>query len=219
MPTPRRWRRRGAPRRVARPDPIALVKAWVRRVVVGEGLCPFAAGPLASGRVAFARIEGPDVAHVATEIGLAARRLLAAPPARIETVLLVCSEPWLSFDAALDVAALVSAHLEATGLADRLQVVTFHPDFRFEGAEADDPANATNRAPHPVFQLLRQASVHQATEGRDPAHIWRRNAAHLRRLGPAAVARLSDPAHLMQVETPEAVGPKSRSRPAGRARS
>ncbi len=172
-------------------DPVRRVEAWVRRFVVGQGLCPFAAAPLDAGRVIFERIGGADPLAVATEIGLAARRLLARPADEVETVLLVCPEPWLDFEALLAVADLASAHLDDTGLSAAVQVVAFHPEHRFEGAAADDPANATNRAPVPTFQLLRQESVARAVA--DPAEaerIWRRNVAHLRRLGAEAVARL-----------------------------
>ncbi|MTB50094.1 DUF1415 family protein [Lewinella sp. W8] len=42
-------------------SPTAAVTDWVHTVVVGFGLCPFAAHPLRNGQVAFLEIDAPDI--------------------------------------------------------------------------------------------------------------------------------------------------------------
>ncbi len=65
-----------------------------------------------------------------------------------------------------------------------LQLASFHPDYRFEGAEPDDPANYTNRSPYPMFHLIREASLAQALEGyTNPQQIPRHNIEKMRKLG------------------------------------
>ena len=66
-----------------------------------------------------------------------------------------------------------------------IQVAHFHPDFQFEGTDADDVTNFTNRAPYPVLHLLREDSVERAvaSEGGDAEAIVERNLKTLRDLG------------------------------------
>mmetsp|Transcript_17970 Transcript_17970/g.68130 ORF Transcript_17970/g.68130 Transcript_17970/m.68130 type:complete len:182 (-) Transcript_17970:153-698(-) len=108
-------------------------------------------------------------------------------------------------------------------LGGRVQLVTFHPRYRFqdglnaEGPDvmdvdeaflrgagikgmlpeqlqeiikadlAEDPADYTNRAPFPIFQLLRTAEVSEAIASRggdeNMSAIWERNVEHLREKG------------------------------------
>ena len=180
-----------AARRPTAASAVAETRAWVERAVIGLRLCPYAGAPHRLGRVRYAcsHAREPDalVADLADEI----RRLVAAPPETIETTLLV--HPWVlrgfeAYNAFLDVADALLDTLGATGL---LQVASFHPDYRFAGARADDIANATNRSPHPMLQLLREASVAAAVDaGADAEAIVDANVATLRRLGAAGWDRL-----------------------------
>ncbi|CAN0551372.1 unnamed protein product [Ectocarpus sp. 8 AP-2014] len=40
-----------------------------------------------------------------------------------------------------------------------MKLATFHPQYRFEGSEEDDPSNYTNRSPYPVLHLLLEDQV------------------------------------------------------------
>jgi hypothetical protein len=63
-------------------------------------------------------------------------------------------------------------------------VASFHPDYVFADAEADDIANHTNRAPYPTLHLIREASLARATAAYpDAADIYERNIETLRQLG------------------------------------
>ena len=56
------------------------------------------------------------------------------------------------------------------------QLASFHPDYRFEGAGPDDPANYTNRSPYPMLHILRETSVEQALKNYpNPEKIPERN--------------------------------------------
>lgn len=62
--------------------------------------------------------------------------------------------PDMSFDDYLD---LLGAAEEL--VPEAYQVASFHPDYVFKGVDPSDPANSTNRAPHPVLHILRQSEV------------------------------------------------------------
>lgn len=167
-------------------DPGEQTRRWLAEVVVGLDLCPFARVPWAQGKIAVEVAEVADLEAVLTELLLAATRLLRGPH---ETTLLVLPGGVLQdLDDLLDAVDMAEALLDRSGHADRVQLVGFHPAYRFADAEPDDPANATNRSPHPMVHLLRRADVARAAATHpDVAGIPARNVALLRGLGADAV--------------------------------
>ena len=65
----------------------------------------------------------------------------------------------------LAVAERCEAMLEESGLDARIQLATFHPAYRFEGEEIQDPGSFTNRSPYPTMHLLRVVDVSRAIDG------------------------------------------------------
>jgi hypothetical protein len=157
------------------------LKTWLQEVVIGLKLCPFAKEPWEQQRI---RIV------VCTEEGAEALvhclyeeldRLDATSPEALETTLVAASAQLQDFEDFLDLLAVADALIDDCGWRGQYQIVGFHPDYCFEGVAADDAANYTNRAPMPVFHLLREASIEAAVSGlSDPASIYERNIALLR---------------------------------------
>lgn len=164
---------------------------WLERVVVGLGLCPFAAPVVAAGGLEILVSDARDPDTLTADLDDALRRVAATPARELETLLLVVEHLLGDFDdfnAFLDVA---DALLEARSLDGVIQVASFHPAYVFEGAAADDPANRTNRAPYPTLHLLREASVARAVaEHGDTAAIPERNQRLLRGMSVAELGRL-----------------------------
>ena len=76
------------------------------------------------------------------------------------------------------------AAIRNLGQDGSLQIASFHPAYEFAGSAPDDIANRTNRSPHPMLHLLREASVDRAVAAfPDAAAIYERNIDTLRRLG------------------------------------
>ena len=67
--------------------------------------------------------------------------------------------------------------LEDNDLVGVLQVAPFHPLFQFEGSDVDSPDNWTNRAPYPLFHVLREDEVERAADSLegDASRVWKRN--------------------------------------------
>jgi hypothetical protein len=147
---------------------VDAVRTWLRERVVGLGLCPYAAGPLAAGRVRLAVAPG-DLEARLTAVYLEAERLLAADPASCETTLVLLPDAPASFLDFYDETELAERLVEQAA-GEELQVVTFHPRFRFADADPADPANGVNRAPVALWQLLREASVARVVEA-DPDRV------------------------------------------------
>ncbi|MEO6410183.1 MAG: DUF1415 domain-containing protein [Burkholderiaceae bacterium] len=163
---------------------LAETRAWLERAVIGLNLCPFAKAPHAKGQIRFVLSRAADDEGLLADLQSELETLIEADPARIETTLLVHPLLLADFDAFNDFLDPAEALLEAMELVGVVQLASFHPRFRFEGTEADDLSNATNRSPYPTLHLLREASVERAVEAfPDPAAIFEANLATLDALG------------------------------------
>ena len=115
-------------------------------------------------------------------------RRLDAEPA-IETTLMILPDGMSDFEDYLDLLNVAEALLEAEGYAGIYQLASFHPEYVFAGAPAEDPANYTNRSPWPMWHLLRETSVEAAVAAYpDPESIPERNVDALREAGHAVLA-------------------------------
>jgi hypothetical protein len=173
-------------------NPVEEVRDWINRVVVALNLCPFAKAPLDAGRVRIAASRGQDAPSILADL-LHEIALLDDEDPEADTTLLVITALSLDFDAFVELIDMAEALLSAAGHDGRYQLAHFHPDYVFEDAEPDDPANHTNRAPHPALHILRWDQVAEAVASHpDVAAIPERNQALLRKLGATGIAKLRD---------------------------
>lgn len=163
---------------------IAETRAWVDRVVIGLNLCPFARAVQVKNRVRYA------VSHASVAQGLLMdlcdelQLLAAADPELTDTTVLVHPRVLADFDDYNDFLGIAEAAVAELGLEGELQIASFHPDYRFDGTDADDIGNATNRSPWPTLQLLREASLDKAVAAfPDPEAIYENNIRTLESLG------------------------------------
>lgn len=165
-------------------DPISATRRWLQRAVIGLNLCPFAKAVHVRNQVRYVLSEATTQTALLAELTRELEFLHAADPAMVETTLLVHPHvlgDFLDYNDFLDDA---DAAVEALGLEGEIQVASFHPDYVFAGSDADDPANCTNRSPHPMLHLLREESVARAVETfPDPDAIVDRNIETMERLG------------------------------------
>ena len=168
-------------------DPSRVARAtelWVRDLVVGLNLCPFAAMPLQQGRIRFQVCGETQFENIYRALLAEMGQLVGIPAEETETSLFIVPQGLEAFDDYLELLYAVDAVIPEAGLDGVLQLASFHPDYRFEGVEVDDPANYTNRSPYPMFHLIREASLEQALTGYpDPELIPQRNMEKLRELG------------------------------------
>ena len=168
-------------------DPSRVARAtelWVRDLVVGLNLCPFAAMPLKMGRIRYRVCGETQFENIYRALLAEMGQLVGIPAEETETSLFIVPQGLEAFDDYLELLYAVDAVIPEAGLDGVLQLASFHPDYRFEGVEVDDPANYTNRSPYPMFHLIREASLEQALTGYpDPELIPQRNMEKLRELG------------------------------------
>jgi len=149
-------------------------QAWLRDVIIKHNFCPFAKREYDKGGVHYAVIETAEVQAQLDQILLHCAQLDKTETR--ETSLLIFPASLSDFEDYLDVLHLANMALTEQGYDSIYQLASFHPDYRFDGAPDDDPANYTNRSPYPMIHILREASVALAVKNHpDPEGISERN--------------------------------------------
>lgn len=172
----------------------AHTKQWLEKAVIGLNLCPFAKAPYVKGRVRIAVSEARHLDGFLEDLDRELQRLGDTSAEELETTLLVHPTlfgDFLLFNDMLDIADQAVADNQLEGV---VQIAPFHPDFQFEGTEADDISNYTNRSPYPTLHLIREKSIAKAAEAfPDAAAIFGRNIALLEEMGHEGWRRLDIP--------------------------
>ena len=159
-------------------------RRWVQRAVIGLNLCPFAKSVEVNQRLRVVASPARTPEDLLKELAHELLALNRADPDETETTLIV--HPWvlndfLDFNDFLGAADALVDDLELDGV---LQVASFHPDYQFEGTDADDVDNLSNRSPYPTLHLLREESIERAVESMpDTDAIYEANIDTLRRIG------------------------------------
>lgn len=170
---------------------IAQTKKWILDVVIGCNLCPFAAREFKRSTIHY-QIESSSRPESCLRAFLLECQRLDENPA-IETTLLIFPGACQQFDDYLDLVAMAEELLETEGYEGVYQVASFHPDYCFADAAAEDPANYTNRSVYPMLHLLREERLENALANwPDPESIAERNVAFTRKKGLAYMKMLRD---------------------------
>jgi uncharacterized protein len=164
-------------------------------MVIGLGLCPFADKAHGAGTIRYAICSSSDPAAVLQSFVDELHHLVRTPRSEIETTLLITPAIHPEFLDFNDFVGQAEDEVKRLALTDTVQIVGFHPRFRFEQMLEEAPENYTNRSPHPILHLLREISVTEASETfGDLGEIPKKNTATLQRLGIAGILeRLKGP--------------------------
>lgn len=172
-------------------DPLQATRNWVERFVIGLNLCPFAGVPAAAGRIRYVVSAAKDIDILYQDLLTELAFLVDADVEEVETTVLVHPHVLQDFEQYLDFLAIVDEALEAADLEGILQVASFHPDYQFEDAPADDVSHYTNRSPYPMLHILREDSLSAAIDLHpDVEGIPARNVEKMRVMGLANVVAL-----------------------------
>ena len=145
---------------------------WIKQVVIGLNLCPFAASPLANKKLSIEIIRGQDAEAIAAAV-LLELILRVDNPGTTVVVAPECSPD--DFDTYLQVLNFIESVMEEHELVGKVQVAPFHPLFEFGGRsdesvdddnedQAEGIDNYTNRSPFPMFHVLREVEVGAAVD-------------------------------------------------------
>ena len=163
---------------------LAKTRHWLEAAVIGLNLCPFAKAVYVKNQVRLVVSKARHADDLLEELDRELDLLVGTPGADIDTTLLIHAtlfEDFLDFNDFLEV---VEGVIDEHGLEGVIQLASFHPQFQFEGTEADDISNYTNRAPFAILHLLREESVERAVQAFPNADaIFETNIQTLEKLG------------------------------------
>lgn len=157
-------------------------RAWIRDVVVSLNLCPFALSPFENNAVRISvcdnvKDEEALTSVLSTEMGM----LINASPSEIETTIVVLPS-FSRHD-------FLRWHTYCTQLEDSLidddnvMVACFHPLHVWGEMDERDASHFERRAPHPIINLLRVATVDRAIESGSTQNMLERNKETLESVG------------------------------------
>ena len=170
---------------------IARVRAWIELFVVDLNLCPFARPVVSTDALRIVACESASPKVIATLLITELDLLSRSSESDIVTSVLVFTEGLENFDDYLGFLDDAQIVLKEMGLDGKIQLASFHPDYRFEGEPVDAVGHFTNRAPYPLIHLLRETMVTNALDTYpNPERIPERNIHTLERLGLAGIERL-----------------------------
>lgn len=133
-----------------------VTQKWIREVIIGLNLCPFAKAPFIANRVRIAVVDKTNMKSFLTAFLKELERLDKYP--HTETTLMVIP----AFGRMTDFQAFFSYCEEMLVLNEcqhKYQLVFFHPYARLVGLPPESPKNLTTIAPYPTLHILRVESV------------------------------------------------------------
>lgn len=166
-------------------DILANTRRWIEKAVIGLNLCPFARAVYVKNQVRIVVSHARHLDAFLDELDAELILLKDTPAEETDTTLLVHPSLFPDFFVFNDFLNVVDDVVAEHDLEGVIQVASFHPLFQFDGVQADDITNATNRAPYPILHLLREDSVERAiaSDAGDAEKIVERNIETLRELG------------------------------------
>ncbi|MEO6303473.1 MAG: DUF1415 domain-containing protein [Bacteroidia bacterium] len=139
---------------------IEQTQKWIRSVVIDLNFCPFAAKALLKKSIHYNVLINADLKNCLEALIKEMQYLDESED--IETTFIILPSSFSDFESYLDLVDNGQELLEQEGYEGIYQLASFHPDYCFEGAEKEDPANYTNRSVYPMLHLLREESITKA---------------------------------------------------------
>jgi hypothetical protein len=136
---------------------VNTVEKWIHNVIIGLNFCPFAKKEMERKTVRY-NVSATTQVNDALSCLLDEVALLEQQP-ELQTSLIIFPCGFTTFDQYLALLNLAEVLINQGGYSGIYQLASFHPDYCFDDAELDDPANYTNRSPYPILHILRESSV------------------------------------------------------------
>jgi uncharacterized protein len=143
---------------------IDAVSTWLRQVVIGLQLCPFASKPTQEGRVRFIVSDANDDEVLLQALKSECEFMTSVSAAEVETSLLIVANHLADFWSYNQFLVWANQLIKREGYEGVFQLASFHPDYCFAGADPEDAENLTNRSPYPILHIIREASLEKALE-------------------------------------------------------
>ncbi|MBK7883773.1 MAG: DUF1415 domain-containing protein [Chitinophagaceae bacterium] len=161
---------------------ITQTNNWIKSVVTGCNFCPFAAKAMLKKSIHYVVLRDATLKSILETVVLELQRLDTNES--IETTLIILPDNFNDFSAYLDMIDIAEQLMSKEKYNGIYQLASFHPEYVFADAVANDAANYTNRSIYPMLHILREESITKALENfKDPEKIPERNIDFARQKG------------------------------------
>ena len=172
---------------------------WLKDIIIKLNFCPFANREFLNNSIRYSVSDTSDLESALH--ALADEFNFLDNNSATETTLLIYSQGFAEFDNFLELIDYANQLLDDLGYESVYQLAHFHPDYCFDGVEADDASNYTNRSPYPTLHLLCEFSLQNAIESHtDTSSIPDTNILLARKLGSDKMQQLLDQCKKTQTE-------------------
>lgn len=170
-------------------------KTWIKSFIVEFNICPFAKEVLENNTIHYEVVKSSDDEVCLHAVYAECLRLDSQ--IEIETTFIIFPDHLTQFEDYLDFLAITETLLIEQSYEGIYQLASFHPEYCFEGQEANDPSNYTNRSPYPMLHLIREESLETALQSYpQPEKIPQRNIQFMRDMGIEKLQAISKKHHL-----------------------
>jgi hypothetical protein len=173
---------------------LANTRLWLEKAIIGLNLCPFAKAVYVKNQVKLVVSQARHLDDFLEDLDRELLFLANCSPEEADTSLLIHPTLFADFLLFNDMMELADQAITDHQLEGVIQLAPFHPEFQFEGTNADDISNYTNRSPYPTIHLIRESSIDKAIAAiPNPDTIFERNIALLEEMGHEGWAALGLP--------------------------
>jgi len=170
---------------------IEQTQCWISQFIIQHNICPFAKREFEKNSIHYEVVISESLENQLQELIYSCEQL--DRETNIETSLLILPNGLSNFDDYLDFLELANELMQQQGYEGIYQLASFHPSYCFDGVEADDASNFTNRSPYPMLHLIREASLEKALLNYPtPEKIPLRNIDYTREMGAQALGAIID---------------------------
>ena len=131
--------------------------AWINSVVIDCNFCPFAKRAMEKKSVKYMVLSKSDLKESLDQLAIELEYL--DEHENIETTFIIFEDDYKDFTSYLELVDDAEDLLIEADYEGIYQLASFHPQYIFADAAADDAANYTNRSPYPMLHLLRESSI------------------------------------------------------------
>ena len=141
---------------------IDTTKEWIQQFIIRYNICPFAARSVMNHEIYFFCSDHVDIESQLLDLVVVCNQLVSATSEEITNAFLIFYNCESSFEEFLVLEDAGSMLLEEKELDLDLQLVGFHPQFRYADELDDDPSNLTNRSPLPMMHIIKSEIMNKA---------------------------------------------------------
>ena len=132
---------------------------WLDKAVIGLNLCPFAKKPRVNNQIKLVISQVDSSNDLTNELLTELDFLSNTPAEQTDTSVIVIPYFLNNFTDYLHMLDVADMLIDQMGYRGTFQLASFHPNYQFDGTEADAPENLTNTAPYPMLHIIREDSM------------------------------------------------------------